>query len=109
MSTDRRPGHLRLAVTALAVVVVIGVVVNFLLLQHRAPGVLDGQVVAQRIAQDIQFNRHLTSPPAVRCPPSEPQRAGTRFACTATVGGRSVTVVVSERDSRGQFDFQVAG
>jgi hypothetical protein len=106
----RRSTYLRSGLVALGVVAVIGVLINFLLLQHRSPGVLDGQVVAQGISQALQYDAdgHSPVPPAVRCPTSEPLRTGLRFDCTLG-GSRPRTIVVTESNAIGSYTFRLAG
>ncbi len=100
--------HTRQVLAALVVCVVIGVLINFLLLQHRAPAALEGPVVAERISQDIQFNRHLSAPPPVRCPASEPLRRGTTFRCSGQLGGRQVPITVVVATASGELTFHLA-
>ena len=103
----RRSTYLRSGVAALGVLVVIGILINLLLLTHRSPGVLDGQVVAERIAQGIQFDQHTTLPPTVRCPLREALRAGNEFTCTLQRRPYPVVIDVRVRDSVGDFTYRV--
>jgi hypothetical protein len=106
---QKRPSHLHRVVVALGVCVVIGVLINFFLLQSRPPGVLDGPVVAQDIAQSIQFTTHVATAPTVRCPRQEPERRGTAFSCRLqpAPGAVPVPVTVSVTDDHGDFTFRV--
>jgi hypothetical protein len=100
--------HTRQVFAALAVCVAIGLLINFLLLQHRAPGALEGPSVAERISQGIQFNDHLAAPPAIRCPATEPLRQGVTFRCSGYLGGRHVPITVMVASASGELTFQVA-
>lgn len=105
----RRSTYLRSGLVALLVLVVIGVLINFLLLTHRSPGVLDGQVVAERIAQGIQFDQHSALAPTVHCPTREALRAGNQFTCTLERRPYPVVIDVAVRDTSGDFTYRVTG
>ena len=100
---------MRSGIAALAVLVVIGFLINFLFLSQRSPGVLDGPVVAERIAQSIQFNQHTPAPPTVECPAREPLRADTAFTCTLERRPFPVVIDVSVRGTGGDFTYRVTG
>lgn len=108
MSSGGRSTYLRSGLTALVVVLVVGVLMNYFLLKPRAPGVLDGQVVSQRISQAIQFNTRTPLKGSIDCPAQEPQRAGLQFTCTLVAGSRRTPVTVHETDGHGDFTFHVA-
>lgn len=101
--------YVRSGLVALAVVVVLGVLLNFFLLAPRAPGALDGPVVAQGIERALQFNANgqEATPPTVVCPTREPRRAGLTFTCHLRRGGGSTPVVVRETNAAGSFTFKV--
>ena len=104
----RRSTYVRSGLVALAVVVVIALLINFLLLQHRSPGVLDGQVVSQGLSQAIEFNETgHPAPPHVTCPTSEPLRAGLTFTCTLDRNGVQVPILVTEHGNQGSFTYQL--
>jgi hypothetical protein len=93
---------------ALAVMVVAGGVVNFAGLDHAHSATLAGRDVSTFVAQGIQAEQGLATPPTIACPASEPVRTGLSFTCrwVQATGDRRVTV--TETDARGQFSFAVA-
>jgi hypothetical protein len=79
-------------------------------LNHSSPKRLNGNAVAQEIALGIQAQEGSHSPPAVRCPTSEPVRQGWRFVCTRVAPGKAATaqvVEVVEIDARGHLRWSL--
>ncbi len=60
-------------------------------------------IVRSAVQAEVQAEIGTSPNLVVRCPSSEPKRAGTQFSCTvtATQTGRLITVDVRETDSRG--------
>jgi hypothetical protein len=103
-----RRGYLVPGVIALVVCAALAVVIDLVGLQSHTPTTLVGSEIATDISQAIQSSRGDTSPPEVRCPASEPMRAGTAFDCTLLQAGRPPTPIrVSETGSTGGFHFVV--
>ncbi|MGH9077627.1 MAG: hypothetical protein ACRDY0_09295 [Acidimicrobiales bacterium] len=104
----RRSTYMRSGLVALAVLVLAGLAVNFGLLEHRSPGILDGQVVAERISEAMLFNEGTAGGgrPDLRCPAHEPLRGGLGFDCTL-VRPRPGVVRVTEEGDQGRFSFRV--
>jgi hypothetical protein len=92
---------------ALVAMAAVGGAVNFAGLDHSSPSRLAGPDVATFVAQGIQTEDRLASPPPVVCPASEPVRTGLRFACRWQRQAGDRIVNVTETDSRGQFRFAV--
>jgi hypothetical protein len=95
-------------ILALGALLVIGGAVGAGDLTHPAPTSLAGSDVALQLSIGIQAQRHLTAPPAVTCPASEPVRHGWRFECAMRSSGRTVAVQVTEIDGRGRLAWNVA-
>jgi hypothetical protein len=96
------------AIVALVVLLAIGLFVGAGDLNHQPPKSLTGAEVADQIALAIQDQQHRTAPPPVRCPATEPVRAGWHFTCTETSGGQSKTVRVVEIDGRGGLSWSLS-
>jgi hypothetical protein len=94
-------------VIAMTVLAAIGLALGAGDLDHSSPTVLHGPDVAQQIALGIQAQQATHAPPPVRCPSSEPVRAGYRFVCTTTQAGANRQVQVVEIDGRGHLRWQV--
>jgi hypothetical protein len=94
----RRSTYLRSGVIALAVVVVIGVLINLLLLERHTGSTVDGQEIAQDISQAIQAKTGAARPPQVACPGSLPS-AQTTFDCTLQEASGLVIVEVHRSGS----------
>lgn len=92
---------------ALVVLAVGGGVANFSGLDHAAPNRLAGPDVETSLAQAIQAQDHLASPPSIRCPANEPVRVGLHFTCTWQRTGGKRAVSVTEIDARGQFRYKL--
>jgi hypothetical protein len=107
----RRPrrGYWIPGLIAVAALTAIGVAFGAGDLNHRSPRVLNGTDVAQEIALGMQAREGTHSPPAVRCPVTEPVRTGWRFVCTRLDPGPPVRVRVVEIDNRGQLRWSLAG
>jgi hypothetical protein len=95
----RRSTYLRSGAVALGVVVIIGVLINFLLLQHHTGSTVDGGEISQRISQGIQFNTKASEPPQVACPRSVPA-SETSFDCTLEKGSGRVVIEVQRLSGR---------
>jgi hypothetical protein len=65
--------------------------------------VLDVTKVERAIAQSILAQRKLTA--TVSCPQTVLQKAGLRFTCTATVGGRAYPFEVTQVNDSGQVSY----
>jgi hypothetical protein len=90
---------------ALVVLVGIGLALGGGDLEHGSPKTLAGPQIAQTLATMIQANQGTPSP-TVRCPRSEPARAGVQFVCKVTGAGASRTVHVTEIDGRGGLSWR---
>lgn len=92
---------------ALVVLAAGGGLANFAGLDHSAPSHLAGSDVQTFLAQAIQAKDGTTKLPEIRCPASEPVKAGHTFTCTWEKAGAATRVLVTETDARGQFRFRV--
>lgn len=104
-----RRGYFVPGLIALLALVGLGAAFNIGGLDHQRPSRLDGAQVASTVAQGLQAQRRLPSPPSITCPPSEPVRAGLRFSCRWQEPRGTRTVQVTELGDRGQFRFTVSG
>jgi hypothetical protein len=101
-----RRAYLRSGIVALAVLVLIAIGVSVFALSPRSsPRSLSGAEVATDLSSAIQAQRHLSSPPDVRCPPSITLRQGDRFTCTLIEHPHPVIVEVTQTNSQGNFTF----
>ena len=103
----RRRGYFLPGGIALAVLAVLAVLIDQIGLAHRTPSTLSGPDTATAIAQGIQAAASDHRLPQVRCPASEPVRAGLRFTCTeiASAGAAPRAIAVVET-GRGAFTWQ---
>jgi hypothetical protein len=105
--SGRRP-YLRSGIVALAVLVLIAIGISvFTLSPSSSPHSLPGSEVASDLASAIQTQRHLGSPPELRCPPSITLQQGGRFTCTLVQHPHPVIVEVTQTNSQGNFTFHV--
>ena len=104
-----RRGYLLPGLIALVVLGVLAVLIDVVGLQHRAPRTLAGPDVATLIAQDLQTRTGAHQPPQVRCPASEPVRAGVEFTCEEQAAGGTRTIRVRETSAGGAFTFTEEG
>ncbi len=72
----RRRGYWIPALIAMAVLLAIGLAFGAGDLDHRGPSTLAGSEITQDLAQGIQAKEGTHTPPEVRCPDTEPVRAG---------------------------------
>ena len=100
----RRSSYLRSGAVALAVVVVIGVLINFFLLQRHTGSTVDGQEVALDISRAIQAQTGATSQPQVGCPASLP-KTDVDFNCTLEKATGNVVIQVHR--SGGSFTWKI--
>jgi len=104
----RRRGYFVPGLIALVAMLAGGAALNIGGLDHASPSRLAGSDVATFVAQGIQADRGLASPPAISCPSSEPDRAGFTFACVWHRGAQDVAIRVTETTRTGQFRFSVS-
>ena len=90
---------------ALAAMVAIAAAVGAGDLVHSSPTTLHGPDVASEIALAMQARQRLTTPPDVRCPPSEPVRSRLVFECFLVDGKLRTTISVTEVDNRGRLQW----
>ncbi|HEX4864188.1 MAG TPA: DUF4333 domain-containing protein [Acidimicrobiales bacterium] len=109
-AAGRRRGRWVPGIIALAALLAIGIVVGAGAdLTHPSPRTLTGRDVASQLALAIQADKGLTQPPRLKCPASEPVRAGLTFQCTATGVQRGpAEVVVTEIDGRGHLRWSLS-
>lgn len=100
----RRSTYLRSGAVALGVVVVIGVLINFFLLQRHTGSTVDGHEIALELSQAIQAQEGAKSPPQVSCPSSLP-KSEINFNCTLVKGPARVIVAVHR--SGGSFTWNI--
>jgi len=100
----RRSTYLRSGAVALGVVVVIGVLINFFLLQRHTGATVDGHEIAQELSQAIQAKTGVSSPPQVACPSALP-KSEANFNCTLVKGPQRVLVQVHR--SGGSFTWTI--
>jgi len=100
----RRSTYLRSGAVALGVVVVIGVLINFFLLQRHTGSTVDGHEIAQELSQAIQARTGVSTPPQVVCPSSLPE-SEPNFDCTLEKGAGRVIVEVHR--SGGSFTWDI--
>jgi Domain of unknown function (DUF4333) len=102
----RGKGYFVPGLIALVVMAAAGGLANFGGLDHSSPSHLAGSDVATFLAQGIQAQEGLHTPPSIACPATEPVRAGVSFTCQwqRSVGDRTVRVTET---GRGQFHFNV--
>jgi hypothetical protein len=93
----------------MAVLLAIGLAFGAGDLDHRSPSTLAGSEITQNLAQGIQAKEGTKKPPDVRCPDTEPVRAGRQFVCTVTEDGTTRPVHVVEIDSRGTLSWHFGG
>lgn len=107
MATEarRRRGYWVPAVIAMIVLLAIAFAAGAGDLSHRAPRTLNGPDVADQIATAIQVSERSSTPPNVRCPASEPVRAGFTFDCTVARGHGRQQIHVTEQDGRGRLGW----
>lgn len=104
----RRKGYLLPGAIALVVLAAIAVVIDVAGLQSRVPRTLNGASTAQQVADAIESQQALTSPPSVHCPASEPVRAGVVFYCTLDRKGTPRRWVrISEYSDAGDYHLAV--
>lgn len=85
--------------------VVVSVVFVLVGLQSHVGRSLQGPVVAENLAFDLQSGG---SPPTVHCPSEEPRRAGLRFYCTVSSPGHpSRRIEVTETSAKGGFRYRL--
>jgi hypothetical protein len=103
---SERRAYLRSGIVALVVLVLIAIGVSvFTLSPSSSRHSLPGSEVAADLATAIQSQRHLSSPPDLRCPPSITLRQGDRFTCTLVEHPHPVIVEVTQTNSQGNFTF----
>lgn len=102
-----RRGYLLPGAIALAALIGLAAVINAVGQTHLSPRTLAGPDVATYITQGLQASGDRRGP-VVRCPASEPVRAGLVFACTLREAGATRAVRVTETDGSGTFTYAVA-
>lgn len=107
MATEarRRRGYWIPAVIAMVVLLAIAFAVGAGDLSHPAPRSLNGPDVADQIATAIQVSERSSSLPDVRCPASEPVRAGFTFDCSVARARGNQQIHVTEQDGRGRLGW----
>jgi hypothetical protein len=102
-----RRGYLVPGAIALVVLVAIGAALGAGDLDHSRPSTLHGPDVAHELALGIQAQQRSHALPDVRCPATEPVRAGWQFACQLIGIGPDRSVQVTEIDSRGHLRWRL--
>jgi hypothetical protein len=103
----RRKGYWLPGAIALTVLLVIALALGAGDLDHSSPATLHGSDVAREIGLGMQAEQGGHAPADVRCPPSEPVRAGWQFACSTERSGLTRTVQVTEIDGRGHLRWRL--
>jgi hypothetical protein len=91
------------------VLAALAVVIDVLGQQHTTPRSLAGPDVATLIAQGMQAQSGAHQPPQIRCPATEPVRAGLDFDCQLQTAAGLRTVAVHETSAQGEFTWRVLG
>jgi hypothetical protein len=102
--TRPRPkrGYLLPGTIALVVCAAIAVVIDLAGIQSHTPTTLAGHQIESLVSQSLQAQHPQRNPPQVRCPASEPLRAGLAFDCSLVQGGRPAgTIRVTELSGAG--------
>lgn len=101
---SRRPRRgLVLGLAGGAVALLLVVVAVVVLVRGTGEDVLDARAVEQGVSGVVTADWKRTIVDA-RCPEDQPVRAGTAFACTATVDGRPQQVPVRVVDETGTYE-----
>ncbi len=101
----RRRGYWLPGLIAMTFLVVVSVAFGLVGLESHVGRRLQGQVVAEDLALDLQSGATI---PTVRCPSEEPRRAGLSFYCTERSPGRTPrTIQVTETAARGGFRYRL--
>ena len=109
-TADGRPrpkrGYFIPGIIALVVCAAIAIVIDLAGFQTHSPTTLSGHEVDSLVSQSLQATHPQRNPPQVRCPATEPLRAGLTFNCTLVENGRtSGTIHVTETTAQGTLHF----
>lgn len=100
----RKRGYYLPGIIALVVLVAISVVFALVALRSYAPRVLSGSQVSQSLSEYLQTG---ATPPTVRCPSTEPMRAGLVFDCKVLRPGQRPRTVQVTEESAESFHYRL--
>lgn len=101
----RRRGYWLPGLIAMTFLVVVSVAFGLVGLRSYVGHRLEGPVVAEDLALDLQSGASI---PSVHCPSEEPRRAGLSFYCTESSPGRAPRrIEVTETAAKGGFRYRL--
>ncbi len=103
----KKRGYLVPGVIALVVCAGLATLIDVAGLQARTPARLAATEAETFLSEAVQARDNLATPPSVRCPGTEPLRAGVSFSCVIRLAGRDHRVRVQE-GSGGRLSYEVA-